>query len=401
MRNVFRIGEVFEFIRNGKNIKQSGSQGYPITRIETIANGTINLERLGYADIFDLHQYQDYLLKKNDILMSHINSEKHLGKVAIFKGDEKIIHGMNVLCLRPQKNIIDSKYAFYFFCSNYFKAQIPNITKKSVNQASFTVTSLKKLSIPVPTMEIQKKVVEVLDKAQLLIDMRKKQIELLDELVHSIFIDMFGDPVSNPKGWIKKTVGEVSKGKAINGFFAKTEDYNESGNTEVIWISDFINKFFCDVEGLKRIQSTEKEIRKYGVNYGDILFCRSSLNVEGIGKAACVPKVNKNVIFECHIIKISLDTSIVEPVFFKVMTDSQLFRKQIMKNSKTATMTTINQEGILKCELLVPPLKLQQEFTNIITHLHNEKNLLKESFNLLQTNFNSIMQKAFRGELFT
>ena len=134
-----RLGDVFPLIRNGASIKQAdGAAGYPITRIETIANREIDRSKFGYADIEDVEKYQDYLLQDGDILMSHINSEKHLGKVALYRAEneEKIIHGMNLLMLRSNRNLVQSNYATYFFNSDAFLRQISNITKKSVNYQS-------------------------------------------------------------------------------------------------------------------------------------------------------------------------------------------------------------------------------------------------------------------------
>ena len=100
----FTNSAVFEFVRNGASIKQEdGKGGYPISRIETIWNKTIDTERLGYADVGDeqLKDYEKYLMKEGDILMTHINSPKHLGKCAVYIGDPKtLIHGMNLLCMR-------------------------------------------------------------------------------------------------------------------------------------------------------------------------------------------------------------------------------------------------------------------------------------------------------------
>ena len=142
-----KLGDACKFIRNGASIKQfENAGGYPITRIETIANSNINLNKVGYANIYDLGKYEDYILNNGDILMSHINSEKHLGKSAIWnKSQEKIIHGMNLLCLRPKKELINPKYMNYYFNTVNFKRQLPKITKKSVNQASFSVSDLKNL----------------------------------------------------------------------------------------------------------------------------------------------------------------------------------------------------------------------------------------------------------------
>src|SRR5471030_1880444 len=88
------LKNVTAIIRNGANIKQVVEQGgYPITRIETIANSFININKFGYAGIEELGKYKDYLLQDGDILMSHINSEKHLGKVAIYENyNIEIIH---------------------------------------------------------------------------------------------------------------------------------------------------------------------------------------------------------------------------------------------------------------------------------------------------------------------
>ena len=206
------LGEVTKFIRNGKSIKQGSGGGLPITRIETIASQKIDLEKFGYAGISDESQYSDWLLKAGDILLSHINSVAHLGKCALYKGNpKKLIHGMNLLNLRPQKSVIDFSYMLFYLRSSYFKNQLPSITNQSVNQSSFSATNLKKLKIPLPPLDIQKKIATVLDKADQLRQKRKKAIEKLDQLVQSVFLDMFGDPVINPKGWATKKLKNLSK----------------------------------------------------------------------------------------------------------------------------------------------------------------------------------------------
>lgn len=197
-----KLGKAFPLIRNGASIKQTdGAGGYPITRIETIANREVDRSKFGYADINDLGKYEDYLLHDGDILMSHINSEKHLGKVALYRssGDEHILHGMNLLMLRADTQIVLPSYAAYFFNSDAFLRQIPSITKKSVNQASFTVTALKELNIPLPSLEDQVGIVKILDMVGNLISLRKQQLAKLDELVKSRFVELFGDPITNSK----------------------------------------------------------------------------------------------------------------------------------------------------------------------------------------------------------
>ena len=197
-----KIADAFSIIRNGANIKQGlDDSGYPITRIETISNRTVDRNKMGHAGITDISKYADYVLQDGDILMSHINSETHLGKVALYESreDEIIIHGMNLLCLRPKKDLLDSRYAFYYLSSDAFLRQIPRITKKSVNQASFNVAALKELTILIPELKKQWNIVRGLDKVSELIALRKEQLAKLDQLVKSRFIELFGDPVTNSK----------------------------------------------------------------------------------------------------------------------------------------------------------------------------------------------------------
>ena len=161
-----RLGEVFQFIRNGANISQGNPGGIPITRIETIADGKLDLTRLGYAGIIELGRYEDYVLVDGDILMSHINSETHLGKVAFVENlQETIIHGMNLLCLRAKSSVLYPKYAYYYFKSPFFRNQLFRITKKSVNQASFQCRTLSDL-VYSSTARTQRRIADILDKAQ-------------------------------------------------------------------------------------------------------------------------------------------------------------------------------------------------------------------------------------------
>ena len=199
---MYKIGEVFTLIRNGANIKQGEDDtGYPITRIETISNRVVDRNKMGYAGIHEIGRYSDYILEDGDILMSHINSETHLGKVALYEEipGETIIHGMNLLCLRPNRSILNCRYAFYSLMSDGFLRQIPRIMKKSVNQASFTVTALKELQIHVPPMEQQLQIVSVMDRIQSLLLQRQKQAAVIDQLVKSRFIELFGEPELNPR----------------------------------------------------------------------------------------------------------------------------------------------------------------------------------------------------------
>ena len=151
------LGKLFVSVRNGANIKQGKSiDGIPITRIETISDRAVNRFKMGYAGINDITPYGSYVLQDGDILMSHINSIAHLGKTALYRqiDDEVIIHGMNLLCLRPIEGV-NKVYIYQFFQTSYFMDMIATITKPAVNQASFTTSDIKAIPMYVPPLDLQ------------------------------------------------------------------------------------------------------------------------------------------------------------------------------------------------------------------------------------------------------
>ena len=140
-----KLGDVFVSINNGANIKQiKGASGIPITRIETLSNDMFNRDRMGYANIDDVSPYTSYVLNEGDILMSHINSMKFLGRAVAYvkKDEETIIHGMNLLRLVPASDVL-SPFMVYQFQTKFFRNQILQISHQSVNQASFNTTNLR------------------------------------------------------------------------------------------------------------------------------------------------------------------------------------------------------------------------------------------------------------------
>ena len=195
-----KLGECFEYIKNGANIKQErGAGGIPITRIETLSGGVFNRDRLGYADIKTIDKYQSYVMESGDLLLSHINSKSYIGRVVVYvkEGNETIIHGMNLLRLKVIPDIISPFYMYYYSQTHKFKSQIANRRKDAVNQSSISVTDLKTIDVPVPPREEQERIVAELDCLSGVIEKKREQLRELDTLAQSIFYTMFGDPNTN------------------------------------------------------------------------------------------------------------------------------------------------------------------------------------------------------------
>ena len=387
----YKLYDISKFIRNGANIKQfDNAKGYPITRIETIASSKIDLDRMGYADIFELGKFEDYLLENGDILMSHINSEKHLGKSAIVENNsEKIIHGMNLLCIRLDGNLVDSKYMYYYFNHPIFRTKLPKITKKSVNQASFSVTDLKNIEIEVPSIESQQKIVEVLDKAQELIDKRKEQIEALDELVKSRFIEMFGN-LKNLETM------ELSKCANFIDYRGKTPTLSENG-IRMINAKSVGNGVFKYIEEYVSEETYNSWMKRGFPEPGDVLFVTEG---HTFGNVCRIPESLNKFAMGQRVITLQGNKDIINNVFLAQYMQTNDFKVKIDKYKTGSSAQGIRSKELQKILIPIPEIELQNQFADFANQVDKLKSQMETSIKELEDNFNSLMQKAFKGQLF-
>jgi len=163
------IEDLFETIRNGRNVEQFDEVGkYRVTRIQTISDGTVDLEKTKWTND---EVPEDYFMEEGDILLSHINSIEHLAKSAIFTGiNEKVVHGTNLIRFKPNKSKVKPEFIASIFKSQKFIDTAKTFAQKAVNQASLRVGDLKSIQIPLPPLSIQEEIVAEIEGYQKIID---------------------------------------------------------------------------------------------------------------------------------------------------------------------------------------------------------------------------------------
>ena len=388
-----KFKDVFPFIKNGANIKQDvNAGGIPITRIETLAGGEFNTSRLGYANIFDISPYYEYVLNSGDILMSHINSPAYLGRAVVFEDKyDIVIHGMNLLRLKANKELIDSRYAVYLFSGNIFKEHIRKITKKSVNQASFSINDLKEIEIQLPSIENQVIIAEKLDKLKMLIKKKNRLILFLDEMIKSRFVDLFGDIELNDKKWKKIKFGELIK-SANNGLARRGND--KAGNIVLRLIE--LQENLINYSDPNRILLTDDEKKRYKLLEGDLLFARVNGNPKNVGRCATFYECEEQVYHNDHIIRTSCDNSQLDSVFAAYLFNSEYGKNKISRKIKTsAGQYTINQEGLKSIEIILPPIVIQYSFAEVVKQINKLKSDVQKSIDETQLLMDSLVQEYF------
>ena len=310
-----------------------------------------------------------------------------VGRVMKLPANSSVIGTIQYLF--PRENV-DLKYLYYLIKyldlgKSNTGATIPHIYFKDY----------KKRKVKVREYSEQKHIGQTLELIDSHLSTYKNILDQYDLLIKSRFVEMFGDLNHNPL-YPVVNLKNLIIGSPLNGFFASKELYDKNGKVKLVGVKEVVGHLYTNICDTSKLDVDDSTLEKYLIDYGDMLFCRSSLVQSGIAKASIVPKLNnKSCIFECHIIKLKLDQQLCIPEFMQVQSEQTYFRNQVIKNSKTATMTTISQQGIVDTKVLLPPLAIQQEFTKFLSQINKLKSDVQKSINETQLLMDSLMQEYF------
>ena len=313
----------------------------------------------------------------------------------------KVLSGLsgayNVAIIKsiPDISKVLKKYLYYYFNTDYFQNRIKSVGSRAA-QAGFNKTDLKDFEIGIPSLIEQQKIIEILDKSQELIKKRKEQIEALDELVKSKFIEMFGEPFSNTKGWEKQPLNKlVTDDCTISYGIVQTGEEQREG-IPVFRPVDIVNNRKPKLEELKK--TTEEISNKYKktILQGNELLMTVRAN---IGDVCVIDEEFKGCNVGRGIVPIRVKEEI-NPIFLKYQFESYRIQHELKALSKGITLIQLNMEDLRQFMLIVPPKELQNKFADFVKQVDKLKFEMEKSLKELEDNFNSLMQKAFKGELF-
>lgn len=373
-----KIGELATYI-NGRAFKPSewSTSGLPIIRIQNL-NSTGN--EINY---FSGECDEKYHIKDGDILVSWS------GSLGVFKwaGGDAVLN-QHIFKVSFNKVKIEKMYFFYTMKSVLVEMErhTHGSTMKHITKSKFD-----NIEVMIPTLEIQKKVVEVLEKAENAIEKRRESIKLLDELVKSKFIEMFGDTMINSKGYdirhledLADIVSGITKGRKVSGKQLKEVPYMRVAN---------VKEGYIDWSEIKTIEATKEEIQRYCLLEGDVLMTEGG-DPDKLGRGALLYNPPENCIHQNHIFRVRLNKKSMNPVFLSEYLKHPLVKRYFLKCAKQTTgIASINMSQLKKAPILLPPLELQNQFADLVKQVDKLKFEMEESLVEIEINFNSLMQK--------
>ena len=352
---------------------------------EAIINTPITISKKG--------ETQARIIPENAVLVCCIGS---LGKVGITGRKSAFNQQINAL-------IFDSEQVYYRYGYHYCRTLkpilehfAPSTTVPIVNKGKF-----QEFKIPLPPIASQRRIADILDKADEIIRKRKEAIALTEQLLKSTFLDMFGDPVINPKGWDVVTleqVAEKEKGAIKCGPFGSQ-----------LLISEF-QDIGIPVYGIDNVQKNEfiwakpkfitrekyQQLRAFSIKLNDVLISRTGT----VGRTCIAPPNIPESIIGANLLKVSLDQNEMSSKYLSYALSYSEFLIQEIKNmSPGATVPVFNTSNLKSLKLANPPMDLQIKFNLMINKIQEKIGKQKKSLQESENLFNSLLQKAFKGEL--
>ncbi|MBQ7903190.1 MAG: restriction endonuclease subunit S [Oscillospiraceae bacterium] len=387
-----RLGDISTLITKGTTPTSLGfgftESGINFVKIESISdNGDFLKDKFAHINYECNEKLKRSQLQENDILFSIAGA---IGRTAIVTNDILPANTNQALAIiRIPQGVINYKYLLYALNSDGIINQA-NKQKQGVAQLNLSLQNIADLDIPIPSEQVQNKIVETIGQLDNIIHKRKQQLSKLDELVKSRFIELFGDPETNPYEWEKVTVEEVCS-SIVRGPFGsalKKEFFVEPSETtykvyeqkHAIQKSAAIGTYYVTAKKFA-------ELRRFECVAGDILMSCSGT----MGELYQLPEGCEKGLINQALCKFTLNERILPIVFLTYM-------KQTIGNLETKGSGIQNIAAVSYVKTMpinLAPMEVQEQFATFVEQTDKSKLAIQQSLEQLETLKKSLMQQYF------
>ena len=287
----------------------------------------------------------------------------------------------------PDEKVVSKKYLYWYLNSQYFQRFISNVGSRAA-QAGFNKNDLGAAQIPLVDKEQQEEICEVLEKANKLISLRKQQLAKLDELIKARFVEIFGDPVSNPLHWKKVKLSELA-GIKIGPFgsLLHKEDYVTGGHPLVNPSHIISGKIIVDND-LTLTEGKYFELSAYHLKKNDVILGRRG----EMGRCAVVNE--EGLLCGTGSLLIRTNGTVTADYIQKIIS-FPTFKKTIEDMAVGQTMPNLNVPIVSNFMIIVPPLSVQKNYYDFVERVDQQKQTVQQSLEKLELMKKALMQEYF------
>jgi len=367
-----KTGEHLKYIQSGISESQNkDGEGIPVSRIETIANGIVNYQKVGYVN--GDKDYSKHRLEPGDLLFSNINSRAEIGKTAIYRGEQPLYHGMNLLRLRYDSNTFNPYFAYYIYDSPMAQDVFFRMSKAAVGQSSINQSQMERLFLPTPPFPEQRKIATVLYTVDQAIEKTKKIISKTKRVRRGLAQDIFREGLHTdetketwlgkiPASWSVVQFSEIVDSNR-NGLYKSKDAYGHG--SPIAKMGNALENRVLDMSSADRLELTEKEKEKYGLEQGDLIFARRAQEVSAAGDCCYVPELDELTVFTSSLIRVRLKED-MSPKFYVQYFDGPVGSRSIDRITTETSISGIATSDLLDLKVAVPDIKEQNEIASIL-----------------------------------
>ena len=352
-----------------------------------------------YIPLEKYEELTQYTVSAGDVLVTNMGT---VGRTCFVpKTFPRAIISSHLIKVTPDQEKITSSYLSWAL--NFCPIVVAQIEAKchGAIMAGFNSSLLKSLKIPLPPLDEQRRIAAILDKTDAVRRKRKDAIALTEDLLRSAFLEMFGDPVTNPKGWESGTILDIvsdkKKGVRCGPFGTQLKVHEIVSEGIPLYGIESVKggRFRSKAEKHITIQKAE-ELKSFDVQSGDVLVTRMGT----IGHACVVPSIVGESRFSYHLFRVRPDSSKCLPGFLSAtITRSGTFLSQLERLSHGAIMSGLKTADLKEVRFLIPPMALQKQYLKIVSKSEEALERQIEKMSIEENLFNSLLQRAFRGDL--
>lgn len=383
------------YFQEGPGVRnwQFRDSGIKLINIRNLVDSELCLENTtNYLEVEEVeNKYKHFLLNAGDFVMA--SSGVTWGKIAEVH-EEHLPLCLNTSIIRlvsKDTDVLDKWYLYYYIKSPQFRRQIERLITGSA-QPNFGPSHLKKVVINLLEICNQREAVEQFTKVEAVINKRRKEIELLDDLIKARFVELFGNPVLNDKGWEQKPLGEISS-KIGSGATPRggKEAYQENGITLIRSMNVYNGQF--EYKDLAHISDEQAgKLDNVTIEENDVL-----LNITGASVARCcvVPSEILPARVNQHVCIIRCKDCIIPEFLNKLLIDDNYQYLLWSIAGSGATREAITKQQVENLQIILPPLVLQNQFMEFCNQVDKSKVAVQKALDETQLLFDSLMHKYF------
>ena len=387
-----KFGEICRMIADGDWIesKDQSDEGIRLIQTGNIGNGQYldKPEKAKYITLETFNRLQCKSVLPGDILISRLPDP--VGRACeVPQNIGQAITAVDCTIVRLNSSICNDRYFLnYTQSQRYFhelQTYLAGTTRTRISRKN-----LEKIEVPLPSLDEQRHIAAVLDKVTDLIAQRRAQLDKLDLLVKSRFVEMFGDPVDNSRGW--DTIKLKDIGTCKNGMNFHTDNFGVK--IHCLGVADFKDKSFIEgTSQLAVISLNEMPTEEYLLKNRDIVFVRSNGNKSLVGRSVMVYPGATPTTFSGFCIRFRLQSESLRPIYLLRVLKTDSVRKKLA--GRGANIQNLNQKILLELSVPIPPLELQDSFENFEKRIVQLRAPVRQSLNRLEILKISLMQQYF------